>query len=138
MFKISVDETVIASKDDVSEVNEKFNDYTTTAELEANYATKNDLNNIDSKLDDYATKTELNGVDSKFNNYTTTTELEANYMKKEDVIPPSESLFDTVNGFPEYYVKNEHVSTTTLPGTGSLATSEFNVLSITILSEIKE
>lgn len=146
VFKISVDETTIASKNDVSKVDEKFKDYTTTSDLEANYATKNDLNNvveqvqgIDSKLvdyatktqlnevdskfsnyttttdletnyttknelgeveekfKDYATKTELNNVDAKFSNYTTTTDLEANYLKKEDVIPPSESLFESVS-----------------------------------------
>ena len=173
VFKISVIEDTFALKTDIVDVEGKFDNYTTTADLEANYATKTELSNVDSKFNNYtttidleanylnttyaesidekftnyptnkyvddtfATKSELVDTDSKFNNYTTTTDLEANYLKKTDIIPPSESQFEIVNGYPEYYVKNEHVSTTILPGKNSFSTSEFNVLNITIPSEIK-
>ena len=109
-------------------VDEKFKDYTTTADLEANYALKSEVSTVDGKFDDYtttadleanyATKTELSTVDGKFNDYTTTADLEANYakltnldeyVKKGDVIPPVETQFDIVNGYPEYYVKHTDI-----------------------------
>ncbi len=73
-------------------VNDRFDDYTTTTDLQTTYATK-------AKVEE---------IDAKFGNYTTTTDLEANYMKKGDCAP-TDSYFYESNGVPSYYVKNSDV-----------------------------
>lgn len=129
-------EAKYATKVKVEEVEDKFKYYTSTAGIEAKYATMTRVNEVDSKFENYttttdleknySTKTELNEVDSKFANYTTTTDLEANYMKKGDVVPSSDSQFDIVIEFPEYYVKNDHLSQTTK----QINNLDYNVLSL--------
>lgn len=68
-------------------------------------------------------------------NYLTAELAQTTFVKKEDVIPPSESQFDTVNGYPEYYVKNEHVSTRI---DNSLTMADFNILTISLPPEVKD
>lgn len=184
VFKINVKDGMFALKSEVSEVDGKFDDYTTTADLEANYATKTALNDVDKKFENYtlttdleanyldksydqtvneklkdypsnqyvdstfATKSDLENVDKKFDNYTTTTDLEANYMKKDDVVPSGDSQFEVVAGFPEYYVKNEHLVQNTkkfdnlgqdISGLtlGLVLKAEYNILTINLPSEVK-
>lgn len=82
--KISVVEDMFALKSDVTEVENKFNDYTTTKDLEANYATK----------------VKVEEVENKFNDYTTTVDLETNYATKNEL-----NDYATVQ-----YVKNAYPS----------------------------
>ena len=60
----------------VEEIDEKFNNYTTTEDLEANYATINKVNEID----------------NKFANYTTTEDLHDNYLDKSFINVVNEKL----------------------------------------------
>ena len=105
IYKISVVEDMFALKSDVTEVENKFNDYTKTVDLEANYATKTKVEEVENKFNDYtttvdlnanyATKSELNDVDDKFANYTTTIDLASNYALKSEL--------NTINGkFNDY------------------------------------
>ena len=82
IYKVSVNEGMFALTTDIANIEGKFDDYTTTADLEANYATKHDVAKVEEELDDYATKNDLSLVDSKFGNYTTTEDLANNYLGK--------------------------------------------------------
>lgn len=76
--------------------------------------------------------------------YHATADFGTNYMKKDDVIPPSESQIEVVTEFPEYYVKNEHLSqeTNKLSGFGDdisdlILNASYNILKITPPAEVK-
>ena len=110
IFKISVEDNLFALKSEVSDVDGKFADYTTTADLEENYAKKAKVEEIDGKFKDYAltkdieanyaTKSELIAVEDWFDNYTNTDVLKATYATKEEL-----NTLD--NRFDEYVTYDE-------------------------------
>ena len=110
IYKISVVEDMFALKNDVTEVENKFNDYTKTVDLEANYATKTKVEEVENKFNDYtttvdlnanyATKSELIAVEDWFDNYTNTDVLKATYATKEEL-----NTLD--NRFDEYVTCDE-------------------------------
>ena len=208
IYEVAVIDKMFALSTELDEVDKKFDNYTTTEDLETNYATINQLNNVDNKFDNYtttvdleenyldksfintvdeklknyptnvyvdtvfatknefyeetaridetiegvdnkfinytttkdlqdnyATITKVEEVDNKFDNYTTTKDLEENYMKKTDIPTPTEAQFDVVNGFPEYFVKNNQLvqRTDKLNDTDN---TTYNILTITPPTEI--
>ena len=143
VFKISVEEGKYATPDELKKIDERFDDYTTTTDIQATYATKDEMKAIDDKFDGYslttdiqatyATKDEMKAIDERFDDYTTTTDLESTYLKKAD-LPSTDLQFTVDNGFPYFTVKNEHVSVSV---EDSNINVNYNVLKINVPEEIK-
>ena len=123
IYEINVKDGMFALKTELDEVDKRFDDYTTTADLEANYATI----------------AKVNEVDNKFANYTTSTDLEAKYAKKGDVVP-TESEFDSVEGYPYFTVKNSQIIPGNKPMTGIAIpdqTFAYNLITIDVPPDVK-
>ena len=88
IYKINVKEGMFALKSDMNAINDRFDDYTTTADLQATYATK-------AKVEE---------IDAKFVNYATVLDLEENYLNK--------SYIDTINETLSNYPTNKYVDDT--------------------------
>ena len=76
VYKVNVINDMFALKSELTEVDNKFDNYTTTENLE----------NV------YATKSRVEEIDSKFSNYTTTIDLEENYLDKSYITSFQEML----------------------------------------------
>ena len=125
-------EATYATKNALELVDNKFADYTNTAELEENYLQKSYIDTFKAMLEIYPTN---KYVDDTF---ATKAELESNlelYLKKEDYNPGdssiAESHFELVDGYSYYTVKHSDITIYT-PDT---ATTQFNAMKITIRDE---
>ena len=134
IFKVSVKAGSFATPEELNKVNDRFNNYTTTEELENKYATKEEVRDVDDRFNDYtttdeidetyATKDEVKEVVSRFNDYTSTTDLEATYATKDEVKEVDERF-------------NDYTSTTDLEATylkkDDLPTTIYNLLKIMVI-----
>ena len=141
IFKVSVKAGSFATPEELNKVNDRFNNYTTTEELENKYATKDEMKQVDDRFDDYttttdiqatyvtideknqlvanveamfATKDEVKEVVSRFNDYTSTTDLEATYATKDEVKEVDERFNDytsTTDLEATYLKKDDYLPT---------------------------
>ena len=125
-------EATYATKNALELVDNKFADYTNTAELEENYLQKSYIDTFKAMLEIYPTN---KYVDDTF---ATKAELESNlelYLKKEDYNPGdssiAESHFELVDGYSYYTVKHSDITIYTQ----DTATTQFNAMKITIRDE---
>ena len=102
----------------MKQVDDIFDDYILTTDIQETYATKDEVKQVDERFDDY----------------TTTNELESTYLKKDD-LPSTDFQFIAVDGFPYFTVKNEHI---TINNNHSYNGNTFQVLMINIPDDIKQ
>ena len=69
-----------ATKDELKTVDDKFDSYSLTTDIQKTYATKEVVETLENRFDEYPTFDDLTAINDKFYDYTTTKDLKVVYI----------------------------------------------------------